>query len=110
MVLSITEPQSLLAVIQVIVAIITLVYAFDVLILHRRYSQLGQALSNNIGAFTIGIFVTVLSFTIDSFDKADFIATIGEIVGILLIGIYFRNCVHNFIYQNSGGLTGIFRR
>jgi len=110
MVLSLTEPQSLVAVAQIIVAIVTLVYAFDVLVLHRQYNHLGNILTQNVGAFTAGIFVTVLSFVIDSFDQADLIATIGEIIGIFLIGIYFRSCVHNFIGNTSGGFINSILR
>ena len=102
MVLTLNDPQNLLAIIQIIVALFTLVYAFDVLVLHRRFSELGQALTANVTLFTVGIFILVLSFVVDSFGKLSTYATIGEIVGIGMLGIYFRSCMHRFIRKSAG--------
>lgn len=106
MVLGVTLPvadiRGWLSIIQIVVAIFTLVYAFDVLILHRKFRDLGKAMASNVSAFTIGIFILVLSLVIDSFDKAEMIATIGKIIGIAIIGIFFRRCVHSYIKKTGG--------
>jgi len=102
MALILTNFDNVIPIIKIVVSIFTLVYAFDVLVLHRRFSDLGKALTSNVLLFTVSIFILVLSFAIDSFDKANLYATIGEIVGIGLLGLYFRSCMHSFIRKSAG--------
>jgi len=105
MALSITPPADLdswLSIIKVVISIITLIYAFDILILHRKFSDLGKAMASNVTVLTISIFILVLSFVLESFNLAKMISTILQIAGIAILGIYFRSCVHSYIKKTGG--------
>jgi len=94
--LQLTSIENWVAIAQVIVAIFTMIYAYDVLVLHRRFRALGQVLVKYIIWFIFGIFITVGAFAIEGFGKAVLYVNIVETIGIFLIGIYFRKCMHEF--------------
>jgi len=105
MVFSIPVPANIsgwLSIIKIVVSIITLIYAFDILILHRKFSDLGKAMASNVTVLTLGIFILILSFVIDTFEILNIAATIGEILGIAILGFYFRGCVHSYIKKTGG--------
>ena len=105
MAFSITAPADLngwLSIIKIIISIITLIYAFDILVLHRKFSDLGQAMAKGVTILTFGIFVLILSFAIGSFEILKIPTTIGEIIGIGILGVYFRSCVHSYIKKSGG--------
>jgi len=91
-----------LEIIKIVITIFTLVYAFDVLVLHRKFSDLGKAMASNVTVLTFGIFITVLSIAVSSFGKFENFVTIGEIIGIGILGLYFRSCVHSYIKKTGG--------
>jgi uncharacterized protein YhhL (DUF1145 family) len=91
-----------LSIIKIVVSIITLIYAFDILVLHRKFSDLGKAMASGVTILTFGIFILVLSFVFDSFNILKMVATIGQIIGIAILGIYFRSCVHSYITKSGG--------
>ena len=94
--------ESWLSIIKIVVSIVTLIYAFDILILHRKFSDLGKAMASNVTVLTIAIFVLILSFVLDSFNILKLAAEIGQILGIAILGIYFRSCVHGYIKKTGG--------
>jgi len=94
--------ESWLSIIKIVVSIVTLIYAFDILILHRKFSDLGKAMASNVTVLTLAIFILILSFVIDSFGILKLVAEIGQITGIAILGIYFRNCVHSYIRKTGG--------
>lgn len=105
MVLNITPPadlESWLSIIKIVISIITLIYAFDILILHRKFSDLGKAMASNVTVLTIGIFILIFSFVLDNFNLFEMISTILQITGIAILGIYFRSCVHSYIKKTGG--------
>ncbi len=105
MVFNITVPANIsgwLSIIKIVVSIVTLIYAFDILILHRKFSDLGKAMASNVTVLTLGIFILILSFAVDSFNILKLPATIGEIIGIVILGVYFRGCVHSYIKKTGG--------
>lgn len=105
MALNITAPADLegwLAIVKVVISIITLIYAFDILILHRKFSDLGKAMASNVTVLTISIFILILSFVLDSFNLVTLISTVLQIAGIAILGIYFRGCVHSYIKKSGG--------
>ncbi len=91
--------ESFIAIIQVIVAIFCMTYAYDVLILHRRFKALGHVLVKYIIWFIVGIFITIGAFAVGGFGKGLLYVNIAEIVGIFMLGIYFRKCMHEFFTQ-----------
>jgi len=105
MVFNISVPANIsgwLSIIKIVVSIVTLIYAFDILILHRKFSDLGKAMASNVTVLTLGIFILILSFAIDAFNILKLPATVGEIIGIVILGIYFRSCVHSYIKKTGG--------
>ena len=105
MALNIAAPADLegwLSIIKVVISIITLIYAFDILILHRKFSDLGKAMASNVTVLTIGIFILIFSFVLDSFNLVKLVSTIFQIIGIAILGIYFRSCVHSYIKKTGG--------
>ena len=105
MALNIAPPADImgwLSIIKITVSIITLIYAFDILILHRKFSDLGKAMAANVTVLTLAIFIMILSFAVDSFNILKLYATIGEITGIAILGVYFRSCVHSYIKKSGG--------
>ncbi len=94
--------NSWLSIIKIVVSIITLIYAFDILVLHRKFSDLGKAMASNVTVLTLGIFILILSLVFDSFNIMQTIATIGQIIGVAILGIYFRGCVHSYIKKSGG--------
>lgn len=91
-----TNIDSVVAIVQIVIAIFCLTYAYDILILHRRFKALGEELVKHIHWFIAGIFITIGSFALAGFGKALLYLNIAEAFGILLIGIYFRKCMHKF--------------
>ena len=85
-----------LLIIKIVVSMYTLIYSYDVLFLHRRFKALGQIMTKYIGMLNMGIFLTVGAFALGSFDKFPQIADIVQILGIFILGTYFRKCLHEF--------------
>ena len=88
--------EGTLLIIKICVALYTLIYSYDVLFLHRRFKALGQVMTKYIGTLTLAIFLTVSSFALNSFGKFYPYADILQIMGIFILGTYFRRCVHEF--------------
>lgn len=99
MVVEITTVESAIGIFQILAAVFTLTYTYDVLVLHRRFKQLGEVLTRYSPYLVVGIFITVLSFVIGGFGKFRPYVDIGQLVGILIIGVYFRKCMHKFFTQ-----------
>ncbi|MFH0868772.1 MAG: hypothetical protein V1839_00945 [archaeon] len=95
--------KSWLSIIKIVVTIFTLVYAFDVLVLHRKFSDLGKAMASNVTVLTFGIFITVLSVAVASFGLFENFVIICQIIGVGILGVYFRSCVHSYIKKSGGG-------
>lgn len=98
--LELNSLENVIAIVQIVIAIFCLTYAYDILILHRRFKSLGEELVKHIRWFIAGIFITIGSFALASFGKALIYFNIAEAVGILLIGIYFRKCMHKFFIHH----------
>ncbi len=99
MALEISTLESAVAILQILASVFTLTYTYDVLVLHRRFKQLGEVMTRYSPYLTAGIFITVLSFAIGGFDALHPWVDIGQLIGILIIGIYFRKCMHKFFTQ-----------
>jgi hypothetical protein len=88
--------EGTLLIIKIVVSLFTLIYSYDVLFLHRRFKALGQVMTKYAGTLTLGIFITVGSFAMSSFGKLWPWSDIIQSIGILILGIYFRRCLHEF--------------
>jgi hypothetical protein len=88
--------EGTLLIIKIIVSLFTLIYSYDVLFLHRRFKALGQVMTKYVGTLTLGIFITVGSFSMGSFGKMYPYSDIFQSIGILTLGLYFRRCLHEF--------------
>jgi hypothetical protein len=88
--------ENTLAILKICVSLFTLIYSYDVLFLHRRFKALGQVMTKYAGTLTLGIFLTVGAFAMSSFGGMYPVADITQIIGIFLLGIYFRKCMHEF--------------
>jgi hypothetical protein len=88
--------EGTLLIIKICVALFTLLYSYDVLFLHRRYKALGTVMTKYIGTLTLGIFLTIMGFAINSFGKLYPYSDIIQIFGIFILGGYFRKCMHEF--------------
>jgi hypothetical protein len=104
-----TDLNSWLSIIKIVVSIVTMIYAFDILVLHRKFSDLGKAMASNVTVLTLGIFILILSLVIDSFNVLKLVAVIGQIIGIIILGIYFRGCVHSYISKTGGDFLERFK-
>ncbi|MBT3583093.1 hypothetical protein HN924_00075 [Candidatus Woesearchaeota archaeon] len=88
--------EGTLLIIKICVSLYTLIYSYDVLFLHRRYKALGQVMTKYVGTLTMGIFLTVFAFAMSSFGKLYPFSDIIQIIGIFMLGTYFRKCLHEF--------------
>lgn len=88
--------EGTLLIIKIVVSLFTLTYSYDVLFMHRRFKALGQVMTKYAGTLTLGIFFTVGSFAVSSFGKLYPYSDITQSTGILIIGLYFRRCLHEF--------------
>jgi hypothetical protein len=88
--------EGTLLIVKIVVSLFTMIYSYDVLFLHRRFKALGQVMTKYAGILTTGIFITVGSFAISSFGRAWPWSDIMQSIGILVLGIYFRRCLHEF--------------
>ena len=95
------DPENTLAIAQVIVAIFTMIYSYDVLIMHKRYKSFGEAISKRSSILTLGIFITVTAFAIEAFGKWTFQMDILKIIGIFIIGFFFRKIMHDFFTKKA---------
>lgn len=92
----IEDLEGTLLILKICVSLFTLIYSYDVLFLHRRYKALGQVMTKYAGTLTLAIFMTVGAFAMSSFGRMYPLADVMQIIGIFLLGVYFRRCMHEF--------------
>jgi hypothetical protein len=88
--------EGTLLIIKICVSLFTLLYSYDVLFLHRRFKALGQVMMKYAGTLTAGIFLTIMGFAMNSFGRLYPYSDIIQIIGIFVLGAYFRKCMHEF--------------
>ncbi|MBT3941059.1 hypothetical protein HOD83_01400 [Candidatus Woesearchaeota archaeon] len=88
--------EGTLLIIKIVVSLFTMIYSYDVLFLHRRFKALGQVMTKYAGTLTMGIFITVGAFAVSSFGRLWPYSDIAQIIGIFVLGTYFRKCLHEF--------------